>query len=73
MTAKIIGGYSFREQIARVESATRITRQSLDQIINYPLNEGRTATLVAKAATSQMTILEALREIEKITAGQKFP
>ena len=72
MTAKIIGGYSFREQFSRVESATRITRQSLEQIINYPQNEELRTALVAKIATSQMTVLEALREIEKI-AGQKSP
>jgi len=72
MTQKIVGGYSFREQLARIEYATRTTRESLDQIINQAPGTGRTAMLVAKAAMSQIVIHEAINEIEKI-AGQKTP
>ncbi len=68
---KIVGGYAFQEQVARVHNATRTTRESLQQLIDWAPGTQQAAVLVAKASLAQTVILEAVREIETIAEKAK--
>ena len=66
MTKKRVGGYAFRQEIARARLANSRARAAVRRMVEEQPGPQLTALLAAKMANALGEILDALDEIERI-------
>lgn len=71
MTPKIVGGYTFRQEVTRAVNANRLARTMLRRIVDDAPGPQTMAVLLAKAANALGENLDALQEIERIAQQVK--
>ena len=70
-TPRKVGGYVFRQELARAINANREARRAIGRLLDGEVTPRLLALYVAKAARALAENLDALREIEEITRQVK--
>jgi hypothetical protein len=67
-SARTIGGYVYRAEIARARLAARVIRQSARRILDENPSQGTLNLLLARIAAANAENQDALEELERIAA-----
>lgn len=68
-----IGGYIWRQEVARAQMANKRARAALRRIVDERPGPQLTALLLSKAALALAENLDALQELERIIGNKKAP